>query len=166
MPLYVCRFCDYNSKEKKTYYNHLYTHINENNASFDKEELELCNFYYNKKTQIGQKYRQNNKEYRKEYYQNNKDKICQRQKKYRLDNKDRISQYDKEYCENNKERIYQRGKEYYQNNKDKISKRCKIKMKEYRQNNKDRICKRLEEYHLRKKLEKEEANILDVYDSD
>ena len=39
-------------------------------------------------------------------------------------------------------------------------------MKEYRQNNKDRICKKLKEYHLRKKLEKEEANILDVYDSD
>ena len=144
MPLYVCRFCDYNSKAKQMYYCHLYKHINENNASFDKQELELCTFYHDK-------INQNNKEYRKEYYQNNKDKICQRQKKYRLDNKDRIFQYDKEYRENNKERIYQRDKEYYQNNKEKISKRCKIKMKEYR---------------LKKKLEKAKANILDVNDSD
>ena len=36
----------------------------------------------------------------------------------------------------------------------------------YYQNNKDRICKRLEEYRLKNKLEKEEANILDVNDSD
>jgi hypothetical protein len=121
MPLYLCRFCDYNSKVKKTYYNHLYTHINENNASFDKEELELCKFYHNKKTQI-----------------------------------------DEIYRKNNKDKIYQKDKEYRQNNKDK-----KIQYgKEYRQNNKDHISQYNKEYRLRKKLEKEEANILDVYDSD
>ena len=119
--LYTCRFCDYNSKQKTKYYLHLYKHINETNASFDKEELELCKFYHNI-----------------------------------------ISQYQKKFRQNNKEHIYQRDKEYYQNNKD-IKKQY---IKEYRQNNKDRIRQRNKEYRLRKKLEKEEANILDVNDSD
>ena len=38
--------------------------------------------------------------------------------------------------------------------------------KEYHQNYKDRINQKNKEYRLRKKLEKEEANILYVYDSD
>ena len=151
MPLYVCRFCDYNTKQKKGYYYHLYKHINENNASFDKDELELCKFYHNKKTQIDKKYRKNNKERicqkEKEYYENNKDKESQRYKKYRENNKEHISQYNKEYCQNNKDRISQRKKEYHQNNK-------------------ERIFQYNKEYRLRKKIKKEDANILDVYDSD
>jgi hypothetical protein len=99
MPLYVCSFCDYNSKAKKTYYCHLYKHINDNNASFDKEELELCTFYHNKESQKNKEYRQNNKDKLKEYRQNNKDKL-------------------KEYYHNNKAFFSQKNKEYYQNNKE------------------------------------------------
>jgi hypothetical protein len=151
MPLYVCRFCDYTSKYKQAYYYHLYTHINENNASFDKEELELCKYYHNKINQYNKKYRQNNK-----------DKIYQIGQKYRQNNKDKIYQTKKEYYQNNKEQISKYDKTYSQNYKDKILQR----MKEYRQNNKDIISQRDKEYRLRKKLEKEEANILDVNDSD
>jgi hypothetical protein len=160
MPLYVCRFCDYNSKAKKTYYCHLYKHINDNNASFDKEELELCTFYHNKESQ-------KNKEYR----QNNKDKESQRCKEYRKNNKDKIKEYNQnnkelqrktEYYKNNREKIKQYKKEYRLNNRDKELQR---KTKYYK-NNREKIKHYNKEYRLRKKLEKEEANILDVYDSD
>ena len=77
---------------------------------------------------------------------------------YRQNNKDKISQKKKEYYQNNKDKIT----EYYQNNRDKILQ----KKKEYRQNNRDKILQQKKEYSLRKKLEKEDANILDVYDSD
>jgi hypothetical protein len=131
MPLYVCRFCDYNNKDKQAYYLHLYKHINENNASFDKEEIELCTFYHNK--------------------------IFQYQKNFRQNNKDRICQIKKEYRENNKEQISQRKKEYRENNKEKISQQ----LKEYRENNKEKISQLKKEYHLRKKLEKQQVEDID-----
>jgi hypothetical protein len=136
MPLYVCRFCDYNIKDKQAYYLHLYKHINENNASFDKEEIELCTVYHNK--------------------------MCQYKKEYRLNNKDQICQKDKEYYQNNRDKELHRKKEYYENNRDKLLQR----FKEYRKNNRDKIKQYKKEYDLNKKLEKEEANVLDVYDSD
>ncbi len=42
------------------------------------------------------------KEYRKEYYENNKDKIIEHQKEYSEKNKDKISQYSKQYYVKNK----------------------------------------------------------------
>ena len=71
-------------------------------------------------------YRQDNKEhikqYNKQYYQDNKEHIKQRDKQYRQDpvNKERRKQYDKQYRQDNKERIYQRHKQYYQDNKERI----------------------------------------------
>ena len=92
MPLYQCRFCDYHTIYKNTYYYHLYTHNTPDNVcKLSEDELKLCDFYHSKKIQ------------------------------------------------------------YFLN---------------YRQNNKDIISQRDKEYRLRKKLEKEEANILDVNDSD
>jgi hypothetical protein len=151
MPLYVCSFCDHNTKVKHYYYNHLYKHINENNALFDKEEIELCIFYHNKIYQYQKDFRQNNKDNiyqkKKEYYQNNKERICQKEKEYYENNKDKESQRFKKYRENNKGKLNQYNREYYKNNKDRISQRKK-------------------EFYLRTKLEKEEDNILDVNDSD
>jgi len=77
-------------------------------------------------------YRENNKDKIKEYYQNNKDKILEQNKQYREDNKDKIADQGKQYREDNKDKI----KEYYQNNKDKILDR----RKQYRENNKDKIA--------------------------
>ena len=137
MPLYVCHFCDYNTIEKYYYYAHLYKHINEDTIkSFTDEEIQLCNFYYNKRNQ--------------------------KQAKYRNNNKDKIFQINKEYYQNNRDKELHKKKEYYENNKDKLLQRCK----EYRKNNRDKIKQYKKEYNLKKKLEKEEANMLDVYDSD
>jgi len=64
------------------------------------------------------------KEYQKEYYENNKDKI----KEYYENNKEKIKEYKKEYNENNKEKIKESNKEYRENNKEKILKKNKIKI--------------------------------------
>ena len=68
---------------------------------------------------------------RKEYYENNKEKILEYQKEYRENNKEQLKEYHKKYYKNNKDRI----KKYREDNKEKI--------KKYRENNKDRI----KEYH-------------------
>ena len=56
-------------------------------------------------------------------------------KEYREDNKERIKENDKKYYKNNKEKIKEKLKKYYKNNKEKI----KEKVKEYRENNKEKI---------------------------
>ena len=63
----------------------------------------------------------------KEWCENNKDKI----KEYRENNKDKIKEYNKEYYDKNKNKEYY--KEYYDNNKNQLLE----KMKGYRENNKE-----------------------------
>ena len=70
------------------------------------------------------------KEYRKEYYEDNKDIIIEKNKEYYQNNKDIIIEKKKEYRENNKDIIIEKKRKYRENNKDKI--------KEYRENNKEK----------------------------
>ena len=83
-------------------------------------------------------YYQQNKEkinqYQKEYNQQNKEKLVQQQKEWREDNKQKI----KEYYQQNKEHLLQKQKEYQKDNKDKI--------KKYYEDNKDKILEKLKEY--------------------
>jgi hypothetical protein len=76
---------------------------------------------------------------RQEYYQDNKDKLYERQKEYREDNKDKLHEIRKEYNKANKDKIRERQKEYREDNKDKI--------KEYKEVNKDKIYERTKEYN-------------------
>jgi hypothetical protein len=82
------------------------------------------------------------KERNKEYYKNNKDEIIERNKKYRENNKEKIKSQKKEYQGNNKEKIRKKGKEYREDNKEKIRERGK----EYREDNKEKIRERKKEY--------------------
>jgi len=79
------------------------------------------------------------KEYFKEYYENNKEQIAEKNKEYREKNREKISEKrkeryennkekDKEYYENNKEKIINNGKERYENNKKEINERRKVKI--------------------------------------
>ncbi len=83
------------------------------------------------------------KEYDKERYKKNKEKINEQHKEYNKANKERI----KEYREANKEKIkkyYEEyTQEYYQKNKEKIKEKNKI----YREANKEK----LKEYYQKKK---------------
>jgi hypothetical protein len=103
-------------------------------------------YYLNNKEKLIQKrkeYRLNNKEkqkqYKKEYYLNNKEK----QKQYYLNNKEKQKQYKKEYYLNNKEKIKQKTKEYCLNNKEKI--------KQWRLNNREKQKQYKKEYYLNNK---------------
>jgi hypothetical protein len=83
------------------------------------------------------------KQYNKEYYLNNKEKLIQKRKEYRLNNKEKQKQYKKEYYLNNKEK----QKQYYLNNKEKQ----KQYKKEYYLNNKEKIKQKIKEYCLNNK---------------
>ena len=124
-------------------------------------------------------YREKNKEYYKEYdkeyYHNNKEHILEKAKEYRNNdnNKDKINEYDKEYKKDNREQILEQKKEYYLKNKDNIAEQkkeyykankdiLKEKDKKYREENKDKINERRRDNYLKKKLEKEEANIVNI----
>ena len=83
------------------------------------------------------------KQYNKEYYLNNKEKLIQKRKEYRLNNKEKQKQYKKEYYLNNKEKIKQKIKEYRLNNKEKI--------KQWRLNNREKIIQQKKEHYLKNK---------------
>lgn len=70
-------------------------------------------------------------EYRKKYYEKNKERIAEKHKEYYEENKEVLKQYQQQYQENNKDKIAERKKEYYENNKKKIL--------EKRKDNKDMI---------------------------
>ena len=120
-----------------------------------KEEKEICEFNIRKNRKSG--YLSwcisCDKIYKKEYYENNVDKIKKNRKNRYTNNIDKV----KEYNENNKERIiverqkyYEKNKEffikksteYYNNNTEKI----KEKRKEYYNNNTEKIKKKRKEY--------------------
>ena len=63
------------------------------------------------------------KQYQKEYRENNKPQISERNKKYQEKNKEQLKQYDKHYREHNSEKITERIKQYREKNKDEINKR-------------------------------------------
>jgi len=67
-------------------------------------------------------------EYRKEWRENNKERITQRKKKDYQNNKEKIQQKRKKDYENNKEKILKKEKEYRENNEEKIKERRKAKI--------------------------------------
>ena len=79
----------------------------------------------------------------KQYYQKNKEQILEQRREYREQNRDKI----KQYYETNKEHIREKQQQYYEQNKD--------KWKEYRERNKDKMREYQRQYRKRKKLEKQ-----------
>ena len=74
----------------------------------------------------------------KDYYFNNRDKICDQKKDYYINNKDKISDKHKNYYKNNKDEISDQRKDYYKNNKDKIA----DKQKNYNIKNKEKLTEK------------------------
>jgi 5-methylcytosine-specific restriction endonuclease McrA len=75
------------------------------------------------------------KEQQKKYNEQNNDKIKEYQKEYREENKDKMKEYYKQYREENKDNLKERDKKYYEKNKDKL----KEQQKKYNEQNKDKI---------------------------
>jgi len=140
-----------NNKNNKQYKTPLYKIIRENGGwdTFKKEEIET-NIQKDKLNEREEYYRiklnanmnsmkcytgLTTKEYTKEYYENNKEKLLKNQNEYREKNKQNIKEYMKEYREKNKEKTKEYMKEYRENHKEK----CLKTMKEYREKNKDKL---------------------------
>ena len=87
------------------------------------------------------------KQYLKEYYLNNKEKINQCRKEWGLNNKERSKKYRKEYRLNNKEKQRQYEKKWYLDNKEKVNQKCK----QWRLNNKKHIREYNNKYERERK---------------
>ncbi len=56
----------------------------------------------------------------KQYYDENKDHLCEQKKQYYEDNKDKMLKKNKEYYQKNKDIMLEKNKGYYQKNKERI----------------------------------------------
>ena len=65
-------------------------------------------------------------EYRKQHYEENKDKIKEQTKIYRKEHKEEIKEHQKLYRKEHKEEIKEISKKYYEENKNKIKEQKKI----------------------------------------
>ena len=117
-------------------------------SEFNKDETTVDGFMTRCKECL-KKYRQENKEHKKEYdrkyRQENKDKINEYQKKYKQENKE----YQKEYYKDNTESIKKHQKEYYKDNAENIKKH----RKEYYKDNAENIKECKKEYYTKKAQE-------------
>jgi len=85
----------------------------------------------------------------KEYREDNKEVLAEKNKKYREQNKEIIAEKKKQYGEENKEKIAEKSKKYYEKNKTKILER----VKHYSEENKEKIIEYNKQYREEKKEE-------------
>jgi hypothetical protein len=91
-------------------------------------------------------------EYKREYYENNRDKIFAYKREYRENNRDELNAKKREYYENNRDERLAKSRKNYENNREEIN----AKKREYHKNNREEInakkCEYMREYRARKKL--------------
>lgn len=102
--------------------------VNEDGSiDFEKSNLEWCDDKYNsnygnrcenyRKTRLGDRYKETFFD-KKEYYENNKDRICKQQKEYYQAHKEEKSKSNKEWYEKNRDIILTKQREHYKQNRD------------------------------------------------
>jgi hypothetical protein len=62
----------------------------------------------------------NKKEYNKQWYQQNRERILEQKKEYSQENKERKKEYNKQYRENNREKLLENSKKYYYENREQL----------------------------------------------
>lgn len=75
------------------------------------------------------------KEYNKQYYQANRERLKEKQKQYYRDNAEKIKEYKKQYNKDNAEKINKYMKQYNKDN----AERLKEQKKQYYQDNAERL---------------------------
>ena len=85
------------------------------------------------------------KDRKKQYYENNKEKILKHNKIYYQKNKDGIKACNKLYRKNNKEKVLEHKKQYYKNNKKTVI----THQKQYYENNKELISGYRNQYYIK-----------------
>ena len=81
--------------------------------------------------------------YKQQYYEQNKEKVQERQKQYYEINKGQISEQKKQYYETNKEKVQERQKQYYEQNKQQILEQ----QQQYYEQNKQQILEQKQQYY-------------------
>lgn len=116
-------------------------HLDEDKTNNNVTNLEWCDRSYNLKygtvrirsinTKIKKGYVNeenvglSKEKYKKKYYQENKDKICDNMRIYYQENRDRICDNVRSYYQKNKDRICEQKKEYYLKRKEQIQNNVK-----------------------------------------
>ena len=75
------------------------------------------------------------KEYLKEHYKNNSEKLEAYRKEWDKNNSEKVNEYRKKYRKNNPEELKAKSKEHYKNNSQKV----KARGKKYRENNPEKV---------------------------
>ena len=139
-----------NKENNKDYNYKLYQHIRENGGWNSWCMTKIIDYPCNSKSELNTMERFYIDDYKaklnsnipmrthKEYRNDNKKKIAEKNKEWRDDNKEKIEQYGKQYSKDNKQIIAQKKKEYRQNNIEKILEHGK----QYRKDNKEEINKK------------------------
>ena len=136
--------CDCNNINSKKYNIYLYQFIRENGGWDNWEmlwcydfpcknkreaELEERIFIEKEKCELNSARPYVSEDEKKQYYEDNKDKIKESNKNYKENNKDKIKESNKNYKENNKSIINEKAKDYRENNKTKINEKAREKIK-------------------------------------
>ena len=77
-------------------------------------------------------------EYRKQYYNDKKQELLEQKKQYYIDNKNKIMEYKKNYYQKNIEKVKEKDKKYQEQNKETIT----LRQKERYELNKEKILER------------------------
>lgn len=117
----------------------------ENYPCKTKDELTAREAYYIKNFECVNKYVPNRT--RKEYLEDNKERISEQLKEYRFKNTEKIAEYQKEYREINKNNSIEYQKEYRKTNKEKLS----GKKKEWYEDNKEKVLEQHKQYRQKNK---------------
>ena len=116
---------------------------------FAQKEIELKEFVEWNKQERKKSRRQAERERKKEYEDNHRDKIILYRKRFRERNKEKIKEWQKNWREKNPEKIKEHQKKYMEKNKSRIS----AKKREYWAKNKERILEKRKENYNKKKTE-------------
>jgi hypothetical protein len=87
------------------------------------------------------------KEYKKNWYQKNKGKVKEKSKKYREENSESIKEYQRDYREKNDNYFKEYNKSYYSDNKDVLSERNR----KWREDNKEKMDEYNKDYSIKNK---------------
>ena len=90
----------------------------------------------------------------KQYYEENKEEILEKQKEYYEENKEEILERNKQYNEEHKEEILEYMKQYYKEHKEEL----KEKKKQYYEEHKEEIAEKNKQYREEHKEELKEKN--------
>ena len=142
-----------NKENNKDYNYKLYQHIRENGGWNSWCMTKIIDYPCNSKSELNTMERFYIDDYKaklnsnipmrthKEYRNDNKKKIAEKNKEWRDDNKEKIEQYGKEYRKDNKEKIVELKKQWRNDNKEKIVEQ----KKQWYNENRDKILEKIKE---------------------